>query len=247
MRAQATPARCAQPEVLKTLRRSAVAEEPASRASLEEEGADACQEGAAGASTCPPSSEAKPEEAEVEVKNEVKKVQRPAPKRLQPGALVGAVLTAVSVVVAAFSAIVQLVTPAHLPPIHLHFQHTARDHLPADISRDQVLEFIRSKSSYPERWQILDERTLGSDAQEVAGPIVYATTSTSTRWEETLFVERQFRLLQKRVRALLLIRVAPPEQCADREERDGVEEFISDSWLRLDFGSKFSSAVCPTL
>ena len=38
-----------------------------------------------------------------------------------------------------------------LPTIHLHFQHSAgRANLPAETSREQVLEFIRENSAFPE-------------------------------------------------------------------------------------------------
>ena len=112
----------------------------------------------------------------------------------------------------------------NLPSIQLHFQRTdGRDHLPSDISRQQVLEVIRGNSALPERWQISESDAASGD------PVVYVTTSTASRWEETLFVERQFRQLNERIHALLLIRLAPFDQCEEREERDKVEEFISES------------------
>ncbi|CAE7821135.1 unnamed protein product [Symbiodinium sp. CCMP2592] len=115
------------------------------------------------------------------------------------------------------------VLEVHLSPIHLHFQRTdRRDHLPSDISRQQVLEVIRDSSALPKRWQISQ-----SDAP-TGDPVVYVTTSTASRWEENLFVESQFRQLEERIRALLLIRMVPSDQCGDREERDQVEEFISE-------------------
>ena len=58
---------------------------------------------------------------------------------------------------------------------------------------------------------------------------MYVTTSAASRWEENLFVESQFRQLEERIRALLLIRMVPSDQCGDKEERDQVEEFISES------------------
>ena len=111
-----------------------------------------------------------------------------------------------------------------LSPIHLHIQGTdGRAHLPSDISRQQVLEVIRDSSALPKRWQISEFDAAAGD------PVVYVTTSTASRWEESLFVERQFRQLENRIHALLLIRVAPFDLCGDREERDKVEEFISES------------------
>eukprot|EP00439_Symbiodinium_sp_Y106_P079485 s2433_g18.t1 len=110
-----------------------------------------------------------------------------------------------------------------LSPIHLHIQGTdGRAHLPSDISRQQVLEVIRDSSALPKRWQISEFDAAAGD------PVVYVTTSTASRWEESLFVERQFRQLENRIHALLLIRVAPFDLCGDREERDKVEEFISE-------------------
>ncbi|CAE7782229.1 unnamed protein product [Symbiodinium sp. CCMP2456] len=115
------------------------------------------------------------------------------------------------------------VLEVHLSPIQLHVQGTdGRDHLPSDISRQKVLEVIRGSSALPKRWQISESDAAAGD------PVVYVTTSTASRWEESLFVERQFRQLEERIRALLLIRVAPFNQCGDREERDKVEEFISE-------------------
>ncbi|CAE7523111.1 unnamed protein product [Symbiodinium sp. KB8] len=119
----------------------------------------------------------------------------------------------------------------NLPSIQLHFQRTdGRDHLPSDISRQQVLEVIRGNSALPERWQISESDAASGD------PVVYVTTSTASRWEETLFVERQFRQLNERIHALLLIRLAPFDQCEEREERDKVEEFISEHNSYKHFG-----------
>ncbi|CAE7945012.1 unnamed protein product [Symbiodinium necroappetens] len=119
----------------------------------------------------------------------------------------------------------------NLPSIQLHFQRTdGRDHLPSDISRQQVLEVIRGNSALPKRWQISESDAASGD------PVVYVTTSTASRWEETLFVERQFRQLKERIHALLLIRLAPFDQCEEREERDKVEEFISEHNSYKHFG-----------
>ena len=116
------------------------------------------------------------------------------------------------------------VLEVHLSPIHLHFQRTdRRDHLPSDISRQQVLEVIRDSSALPKRWRISESAAPAGD------PVVYVTTSAASRWEENLFVESQFRQLEERIRALLLIRMVPSDQCGDKEERDQVEEFISES------------------
>ncbi|CAE8618727.1 unnamed protein product [Polarella glacialis] len=100
--------------------------------------------------------------------------------------------------------------------------------LPEDTSPEKLVHFVNKHSWLSPRWCPEDPK----------GKIAYATTSSDTRWDETLFDGAQLeRIGIERISAFLFVRIAPPELCSDDEEIDKVQEYVRE---RFDRDFEFS-------
>eukprot|EP00440_Ansanella_granifera_P069029 gb/GFBE01074882.1/.p1 GENE.gb/GFBE01074882.1/~~gb/GFBE01074882.1/.p1 ORF type:complete len:296 (+),score=51.37 gb/GFBE01074882.1/:1-888(+) len=96
--------------------------------------------------------------------------------------------------------------------------------VPEDMSPQQLVDFVASST-----WAGLKYRWCSSSEDLSLRKVVYVTTSSASRWDETLFDPHQLNEIgADRIDAFLFVRVAPPELCADDEEPRDVQEYVSE-------------------